>query len=92
MSTTLKRTSMALDLETIDALDYLADMWNTSKADVIRRCVKSRKKQEEETLPEMTPREALEWLRNNPISKEQAKEAYKRVEEMRNSWRDPWER
>lgn len=90
MSTTLKRTSMALDLETIESLDYLSDLWHTSKAEVIRRVVKQTKEDEKKKQPKRTPVEALQWLMDNPISPEEAKEARRRIKEGRESWRDHW--
>ena len=62
MSTTLKRTSMALDADTLESLEYLSQAWGTSKAEVIRRVVKASSKQELANKPTRTPLEALQWL------------------------------
>ena len=51
--TTLKRTSMSLDVETLDNLAILAEKWGTSKSEVIRRVV--RKSREEEAAKPGVP-------------------------------------
>ena len=64
MSYSLTRTSMSLDKVTIQAMDALSKKWGISKAEVVRRAVKSLKTQadEEDRLP--SPLEALDWLQN----------------------------
>lgn len=75
-STTLKRTSMSLDAETLEHLAALAIKWDTSKSDVIRRVVRKTSEEEAAKSPRMKPVEALRWLRKNGISREAA-EAWK---------------
>ncbi len=95
MSTTLKRTSMALDSETIDDLEYLSELWQTSKAEVIRRVIK-KEKQHYSTIPKLTVEERiklLEKLKTNPIlNKQQAKLALDDLKLTREAMadRDPW--
>ena len=90
-TSTLKRTSMSLDQETLGALELLATKWNTSKSEVIRRAVRKTSEEEAAKSPRMTPIEALRWLRKNGISRE-ATEAWKddiRLErEARPNWWD----
>jgi len=64
MSYSLARTSMSLDKVTIQAMDALSKKWGISKAEVVRRAVKSLKTQadKEDRLP--SPLEALDWLQN----------------------------
>ena len=76
----MKRTSMSLDQETLGALELLATKWNTSKSDVIRRVVRKAKEDEAMKTAKMTQVEALLWLRENGISREEG-EAWK--EEIR---------
>jgi len=47
MARTTVRTTFALDPETVDALDRLADRWNASKSDVVRRVVQAASRVEE---------------------------------------------
>jgi len=75
-ASTLKRTSMSLDQETLGSLESLATKWNTSKSEVIRRAVRKVKEDEAMKTCRMTPVEALRWLRKNGISREAA-EAWK---------------
>ncbi len=55
---------MSLDKVTIQAMDALSKKWGISKAEVVRRAVKSLKTQadKEDRLP--SPLEALDWLQN----------------------------
>ncbi len=71
-TSTLKRTSMSLDAETLENLEKLANIWNTSKSEVVRRTVRKAKQQEEEGTSRARAIEALEWFQNNGIGKEAA--------------------
>lgn len=71
-TSTLKRTSMSLDQETLGALELLATKWNTSKSEVIRRAVRKFKEDEAMKACRMTPIQAMEWLQENGITQEQA--------------------
>ena len=92
MSYSLTRTSMSLDQITIQALDTLSKRWNISKAEVVRRAVKSLKAQadEEERLP--SPLEALDWLQNGGgLVAEEAAEFRAEVKAEREAKRYWWE-
>jgi len=95
MTTTLKRTSMALDLETLEALELLSKKWSVSKAEVMRRSIKKSQQEEnekQETIPSVsTPLEALMWLKENGITKEQAETYKAELKLEREIWKDPWE-
>lgn len=71
-TSTLKRTSMSLDQETLGSLESLATKWNTSKSEVIRRAVRKVKEDEAMKASRMTPIQAMEWLQENGITQEQA--------------------
>lgn len=62
-TSTLKRTSMSLDQQTLDSIESLATKWQTSKSEVIRRVVKKAKSDEIIRSVKMTPVEALEAIR-----------------------------
>lgn len=64
MSESLTRTSMALDIWTVQALRYLSEKWNISKAEVIRRAVRQLKEKAEAEEQTVDPLQALEWLQN----------------------------
>ena len=69
---TLKRTSMSLDQQTLDSIELLASEWETSKSEVIRRAVRKLKEDEAMKTACMTPVQAMEWLQENGITQEQA--------------------
>jgi hypothetical protein len=60
----LTRTSMALDVGTIRALDDLSERLHTSKADIIRRAVREMKERADRQAAAPSPLEALDWLQN----------------------------
>jgi len=47
MARTTVRTTFALDPETVEALDRLAERWSASKSDVVRRIVRAAARVEE---------------------------------------------
>jgi|694.fasta_scaffold15158_11 hypothetical protein len=70
----LKRTSMSLDTDTLDSIESLAQKWQTSKSEVIRRIVKKAKSDEIIRSVKMTPVEALEAIRAGAgLNEEEAK-------------------
>lgn len=88
----MKRTSMSLDSETLDSLSSLADKWNTSKSEVIRRAVRNAKEGEALATARMTPVEALEWIRaGNGLNEEEADRFTKEVAAERNAKVYWWE-
>ena len=92
MTTTLKRTSMALDLETLEALESLSKKWSVSKAEVMRRSIKKLQQEEKNKQESLTPIEALMKLKNGAgISQEEADQFKAELKEEREAWRDPWE-
>jgi len=90
MSTTLKRTSMALDVETLNALELLSEKWAVSKAEVMRRAVR-RAMKEADKSKQRTPQEALEWIRLNGLTQNEADQFQEEVSAQRKAWQDPWE-
>ena len=62
MSYALKRTSMALDAWTIQALKELSEKWGISKAEVICRAVRQFKEKSDVENQQIDPLQALEWL------------------------------
>jgi hypothetical protein len=89
---TLKRTSMSLDTETLDNLAWLAVKWDTSKSEVIRRVVRKARESEAMKTARMTPVEALEWIRaGNGLNEEEAKHLTDEVAAERNAKVYWWE-
>jgi len=89
---TLKRTSMSLDTETLDTLALLAARWDTSKSEVVRRAVRKAKEGEALKTARMTPVEALEWIRaGNGLNEEEAKYLTEEVAAERNAKVYWWE-
>ena len=80
---------MALDAESLQTLETLSKSWKVSNAEVMRRSLKIAKEKEPEP-PQMTPREALLWLSENGISKEEAENWKAEVRAEREAWRDSW--
>jgi len=82
---------MALDLETIEALESLSKKWAVSKAEVMRRSIK-KLQQEENKQESLSPLEALMKLKNGAgISQKEADRFKAELKEDREAWRDPWE-
>ena len=90
MSTTLKRTSMALDQESLRILDDLSHDWDVSKAEVIRRSLKQANDEHLKESKKKSPLEALQWLQNNGISAKAAEEWKAEIKAEREAWKDPW--
>ena len=97
MATTLKRTSMALDEESLNTLTTLSSSQKISKAEVLRRAIRHYADHPElgksNSKPaKMSPLEALEELRKSPpLTEKQGKVWMDEVRTEREAWRDPWE-
>lgn len=95
MSTTLKRTSMALDEATRNYLEELSHEWGVSKAEVVRRSIaKAKEKLEEEPNDRAQAIQkriaAATWLQENGISHEVAEKFKQELKAIREADRDPW--
>lgn len=92
MSYALKRTSMALDDWTIQALKELSEKWSISKAEVIRRGVRQLKEKADLEEQSMDPLQALNWLQNGgglvAVVAEQFRDDVQSEREARKYW---WE-
>lgn len=86
MSTTLKRTSMALDAESLGTLENLSKKWAVSKAEVLRRSLKIAQ-EDSDSNPRRSPLEALQYLKTHGgIGKEAAENYNKEVQAERKAW------
>ncbi len=81
---------MALDVETLDALELLSGKWAVSKAEVMRRAVRRAMKEADQSK-QRTPQEALEWIRLNGLTQNEADQFQEEVSAQRKAWQDPWE-
>lgn len=63
-ATTLVRTSVSLDTDTLANLDNLAKRWSVSKAEVMRRAIRKVKTEADAEDQRPSPLQALEWLQN----------------------------
>lgn len=92
MSYSLTRTSMALDSGTLGALQSLAQKWQISKSEVMRRAVQKMNDETEREEQRPSPIAALAWLQNGGgISTEEANRLREEVAAERNSRRYWWE-
>ena len=83
------RTTFALDVTTETAIRRLAELWQTSKAEVVRRSVaKAERAEAEQTRP--SPLEALEWLQANGTLTDAKVEAWSR--DSRLGWTEAWKK
>ncbi len=83
---------MALDSATLSAISFLAEKWEVSKAEVMRRAVKRAK--EETDLKEQQPKpiEALDWLqKGGGLTVREAEAFRKEVRAEREAKRYWWE-
>jgi hypothetical protein len=88
------RTSMSLDLGTLDALKKLAGLWGVPKAEVMRRAVKTAVMQENEkiTNPTPNPLEALQYLQTSGgLSHEESSALREQIASERDAKRYWWE-
>ena len=92
MTYTLTRTSMALDQNTLRALDYLAKKWEVSKAEVMRRAVKRVKEDTDLKDQQPKPLEALDWLqKGGGLTAREGEKFRKEVRAERQAKRYWWE-
>ncbi len=88
----LKRTSMALDGNTLKALAELAKLWSVSKAEVMRRAVRQAKEDAERESAMPKPLTALDWLQSGGgLSVKEAEAFRKEVRAEREAKRHWWE-
>ena len=83
---------MALDSMTLSAINFLAEKWEVSKAEVMRRAIKKAK--EDADLKEQQPKpiEALDWLQKGGGLTVREAEAFRReVRAEREAKRYWWE-
>ena len=77
---------MALDTETINALESLSKKWAVSKAEVMRRAIKKIRQEETETLSDA--KQALQWLKETgQENKQQALIDCEEANKQRKNWR-----
>jgi predicted transcriptional regulator len=92
MSYELTRTSMALDQGTLHALKELAEHWQVSKAEVMRRAVKRVKEEVEREAALPKPLDALNWLqKGGGLSVQEAESFREEVQAERQAKRYWWE-
>ena len=92
MSYRMIRTSMSLDAATLETMDALAKQWSISKAEVMRRAVRSLKAEAEREDRKPTPLQALDWLQGGGGLSVKEGEAFKKaVQSERSAKRYWWE-
>lgn len=83
------RTTFALDVATEDSIQRLSKLWNTSKAEVVRRSVaQAESAVSEQSRP--SPLEALKWLQANGKLTEEEAQTWSR--ESKRGWDEGWKR
>jgi predicted transcriptional regulator len=91
-ATTLVRTSVSLDTDTLANLDILAKRWSVSKAEVMRRAIRKLKTEADAEDQRPSPLQALEWLQNGAgLSVAEGAEFKKNIEAERQAKRCWWE-
>ncbi len=91
MSSNLKRTSMALDEESLAILDDLSAELGISKAEVMRRSLKQAREQHAKDEKKMTPLEAIQALmKDPPLTKAEGDIWLQSLRAERDAWGDPW--
>jgi len=88
-ASSLKRTSMSLDTDTLETLARLAVKWNTSKSEVIRRSIRYARDRDAQESAKSSPADALRWLQANGITKEHATRMREEIKAEREA-RKPW--
>ena len=82
------RTTFALDVVTEGSIQRLADLWKTSKAEVVRRSVaEAERAASRQSRP--APLEALQWLQMNGTLTEGT--AQKLSKDSKRGWVEGWE-
>lgn len=80
------KSTYTLDKESVEHIDYLAEYWKTSKAEVIRRCVK---KEVDRMVRKINPISVLEALESHPelwLDEVALQSWAKETEESRKDW------
>jgi len=91
-ATTLVRTSVSLDTDTLANLDSLAKRWSVSKAEVMRRAIRKMKTEADAEDQRPSPLQALEWLQNGAgLSVAEGAEFKANIEAERQAKRYWWE-
>ncbi len=91
-ATTLVRTSVSLDANTLTNLDALSKRWSVSKAEVMRRAIRKMKEEADAEDQCPGPLQALEWLQNGAgLSVAEGAEFKADIESERNAKRYWWE-
>lgn len=86
------RTSMSLDAATLETMDTLAKLWSVSKAEIMRRAVRSLKAEADREASKLSPLQALDWLQGGGGLSVKEEEAFKRaVRAEREAKRYWWE-
>lgn len=92
MSYRMMRTSMSLDVATVETMDALAKLWSVSKAEVLRRAVRRLKEETEKESSKPAPLQALDWLQGGGgLSVKEGEEFKKAIRAERNAKRYWWE-
>lgn len=92
MSYRMIRTSMSLDAATLETMDALAKRWAVSKAEIMRRAVRTLKAEADRESSKLTPLQALDWLQNGGgISLKEGEAFKKAVRAEREAKRYWWE-
>ena len=92
MAYALTRTSMALDHGTLQALKFLAEKWEVSKAEVMRRAVRRVKEEAEQEDNTPRPLQALDWLQaGGGLTLQEAESFREEVHAERQAKRYWWE-
>ncbi len=87
MARTTIRTTFALDPETVEALDRLADRWGASKSDVVRRTVRAAARVEEVDATSDALRALEELQQTLGLDEERAEAWIRRIRDERTSGR-----
>ena len=89
MATMTVRTTFALDVATESAIQRLAKLWKTSKAEVVRRSVAEVERLAvNQSAP--SPIDALDWLQANGTLTPAQVDAWAR--DSRKGWDEAWKR
>jgi len=92
MSYRMIRTSMSLDAATLETMDALAKRWAVSKAEIMRRAVRTLKAEADRESSKLPPLQALDWLQNGGgISLKEGEAFKKAVRAEREAKRYWWE-
>lgn len=83
---------MSLDEGTLTALAELAERWNVSKAEVMRRAVKRMKDESDRAERQLAPVDALRWLQNGGgLTVREAEQFRREVKAERQARKGWWE-